>query len=184
MLILASASPRRRELLKRIVPRFDVVVSHAPEVLCPLHSPKANALAMAKAKAEAVSRLRPGLVLGADTIVCLGAKILGKPGDVEENIAMLEQLAGKWHDVLTGVVLCRDGQMTRGDVARTRVRFHQLDRAEIKAYARSCQGLDKAGGYGIQDVAEKFVAAVDGCYYNVVGLPLELTRKLLAEEQY
>lgn len=183
VLTLASASPRRRQLLQLIVPRFDVVASRAQEVMCPLQTPAANAFAMARAKAAAVSCTVPGLVLGADTIVCQGAKIFGKPKDIEENIAMLAKLSDRWHAVLTGVALYKDGKLVGGDVALTRVRFRDLARDEIRHYAHSGHGLDKAGGYGIQDVAGKFVAAVDGCYYNVVGLPLELTTKLLAKEQ-
>jgi septum formation protein len=179
MLILASASPRRRELLALLTKDFKICPASIPEKLYLYQTPGAYALMTASAKAHQVSLEHPEVVLGADTVVCKGAQVFGKPGDVAANIAMLRALAGGWHSVLTGVALYQRGRLLERTLVKTRVLFDSALDDELIAYANSSEGLDKAGGYGIQGMAGKFVAALDGCYYNVVGLPLTATARLL-----
>ncbi len=181
MLTLASASPRRRELLAKIVKDYQVASPGISEEFSSDLTVAENVLAMARSKAATVAAAVGGVVLGADTIVCRGEKVYGKPGDEKENIAMLEELSGDWHQVLTGVVVFREGNFVCGDVAVTNVKFRDLELREIESYVKLGRGLDKAGGYGIQDEAGAFVEALDGCYYNVMGLPLTLTARLLEQ---
>ncbi len=181
MITLASASPRRRELLAKIVEGYRVCSPDTSEDFLPELTVAENVLAMARSKAAVVAAHLKGVVLGADTIVCRGEKVYGKPADEEENIAMLQELSGDWHQVLTGVAVFRDGEFVCGDVAVTNVRFRTLSNKEIETYVNLGRGLDKAGGYGIQDEAGAFVDALDGCYHNVMGLPLSLTARLLEQ---
>jgi septum formation protein len=178
-IVLASASPRRQELLGLLTDDFRVCPADADETPGAYQTPAEYALAMAVNKAIEVSHGVDDIVLGADTVVCMGAKILGKPVDQAENIAMLASLAGRWHGVITAVALCQDGKLICQDIVTTRVLFSQMQDHEIVNYVNSKDGLDKAGGYGIQGDAGKFVAGIDGCYYNVVGLPVAAVAKIL-----
>ncbi|MTI95607.1 MAG: septum formation protein Maf [Firmicutes bacterium] len=179
-LILASASPRRRELLQQITPNFDVFPAAVDESPGPLQVPGLYALDTASAKAKFISDQNPeALVFGADTIVCLGTKIFGKPRDSIENYNMLMQFSNRQHVVGTAVVIARAGEILNREFVVTKVLFRKLSAKEVNEYSASGNGLDKAGGYGIQDKAGKFVEAIDGCYYNVVGLPLATTARLL-----
>ena len=176
MLILASASPRRRELLATICPRFLVEPSLFEESAKGL-SAYDTVLTFARGKAaEVFSRFPNDIVLGADTVVALGDTILGKPHSEEEAADMLRLLSAKEHAVYTGVcLLSAEKELTVA--VRTRVFFRKLSEAFVKEYAASGKPLDKAGAYGIQDGG--LVDRIEGSYTNVVGLPVEETRALM-----
>lgn len=181
-LVLASASPRRQELIRMVTRDYVVCPAEVDESPAPYQTPSEHALGAAILKAKAVSLQRPELVLGADTVVCLGARVLGKPRNPEDNRRMLTALSGKWHTVLTAVALCREGRVVASDVVATRVKFAQLKDWEIDNLVQSGDGLDKAGGYGIQGEAGKYIAGIDGCYYNVVGLPVAAVAALMGSQ--
>jgi nucleoside triphosphate pyrophosphatase len=184
-LVLASASPRRRDLLSRLGLEFEVRPVNADETPRPGEAPEALALRLARAKAVAAAR--PGeIVIGADTVVAADGELLGKPADAAEAEAMLRRLSGRCHDVWTGVAVVRcdaAGRVAREAVraCRTEVTFRRLGAEEIAAYAATEEPLDKAGAYAIQGGAAAFVDRVDGDHDNVVGLPLTLVGQLLAE---
>lgn len=180
-IILASASPRRKELLKKIVANFSVVPSRVDEASLSANLPEAFAVKAALAKAEEVAlRSRNSLVIGADTIVVLGKKILGKPKNKKEAIATLKSLAGKTHKVITGVAIVDSETFQKiTGLEITKVTMKRIKEEEIKAYVATGQPLDKAGSYGIQEIEEIFIAKIDGDYENVVGLPLQLLNELL-----
>ncbi len=183
-LILASASPRRAELLRLLGVEFAIEPSGVaePEEM-PGVAPEqyVRQLALSKATAVAQRLQREAFVLAADTTVALGVALLNKPHTAEQALQMLQQLSGQVHEVYTGVALmwvpeCR----SECRVVRTRVRFRKLSAEEITAYVESGLPLDKAGGYGIQDpFGAVFVDWLEGCYYNVVGLPLATVYELL-----
>ncbi|WP_084050853.1 Maf family nucleotide pyrophosphatase [Deinococcus hopiensis] len=177
-MILASGSPRRRELLGNLGVPFRVLVSGEAED-SPERDPERLAGELAGLKARAVARQHPQtVVIAADTVVATGGELLGKPEDEAENAAFLHRLSGQTHQVYTGVTVIVAGQET-GGVERTDVTFRSLTDAEIHHYARTGEGLDKAGGYGIQALGMALVARVDGDYSNVVGFPLGLVIRLL-----
>lgn len=181
-LILASSSPRRQELLRQIGLRFAVVPSRLEEKTAERNpAKKVKALALAKAN-EVAERMGHGLVLGADTIVVIGGKILGKPGSGTEAAAMLRSLSGRAHRVYTGIALV-DAATGRSRAATecTLVQFRSLSEREIQAYVASGEPLDKAGAYGIQGHAAVFVSGIKGCYSNVVGLPLSRFWQMLQD---
>ena len=197
-LILASASPRRAELLRSAGYTFDVVVADVDESIRPGEAPSIYVRRLAADKSmaalkgcarataiEGAQALRPAdvVVLGADTTVVVDGEILGKPGDDEEGRAMLRRLSGRTHQVLTGVSL-RQGAYEAGRVETTLVTFRALTDDDMAWYVGSGEGRDKAGGYAIQGLASRFVPAIAGSYSNVVGLPVscvdELLRSLLA----
>lgn len=173
--ILASQSPRRRKLLKQIGMKFRIVPSRAAEIVSPNQTPSDNAQRIALEKAlEVARRVRRGIILGADTIVVLDHRVLGKPKSKEDAKRMLRSLSGREHSVFTGFALVdvKSGQHTTG-VEETRVRFRKLEEEEIISYINSGSPMDKAGAYGIQDdFGAVFVERVNGCFYNVVGFPL------------
>jgi septum formation protein len=173
MLILASASPRRRELLLNAGIPFGIRVPNVDERVLPGEGAVDYVRRMAETKAQAVSVGPDEIALGADTTVCLDGTLLGKPASVGEAKMMLKILRGKTHDVHTGICL-RFGSRTLLDHATTRVTFNAMTEEEIDEYARSGEPLDKAGAYGIQGMASRYVAAIDGDYFNVVGLPISL----------
>jgi len=176
--VLASGSPRRRELLANLGVSFRVVVSGEAED-SPETDPARLAGELAALKAAAVARLHPGaVVIAADTVVALGGELLGKPGDEAENRAFVRRLAGRTHQVYTGVTVISAGGTWSG-VERTDVTFRPLSDAEVAHYAATGEGLDKAGGYGIQGVGMALVERVGGDYSNVVGFPLGLVIRLL-----
>jgi septum formation protein len=181
--ILASASPRRTELLNQLLPQFRVVPSDAEEFHDDQLTARELAQANAHRKARAVAKNFPdALVLGADTLVYLGIRVFGKPGSLAEARRMLQQLQGHTHQVVTGVCLVH-WQSGRQKVFAefTDVRFKVLSSDQIDAYLASIDPLDKAGGYAIQVSGETIVDQVSGSYSNVVGLPLERLREELAE---
>ena len=181
-LVLASASPRRRELLATLGLVFEVRPSDLDETPRPGEAPEALAIRLALAKARAVARAGE-LVLGADTVVALGDEPLGKPADAAEARTMLARLSGRRHRVWTGVALVEQDVRRRREAvraARTEVEFRPLTAAEIDAYVATGEPLDRAGAYAIQGGAAAFAARVEGSLSNVVGLPLELLLDLLA----
>lgn len=178
-LLLASNSPRRRELLLQCGVPFSVVPSRYEEAAAGL-SARDTALRFARGKAEEVfSRFPACAVLGADTVVCLDGEIFGKPKDGADAFRMLRALSGKTHSVFTGVCLIAPG-VYLADVAETKVTFRTLSEEEIGAYVASGSPMDKAGAYGIQDGAA-LVSRFEGSYTNVIGLPVELTAAFLKE---
>lgn len=181
MLILASASPRRADLLRAAGIEFVVEPAEINEDPLPEEPPDQYVLRVARAKVDAVAcRKSGGLVLAADTTVVLDGAILGKPADPGEARMMLQALAGRDHDVLTGVAL-RNGHREFSAVERTRVRFLPISAKEIERYIESGEPYDKAGGYAIQGLASRFIAELDGSYTNVVGLPVGRVCSLLRE---
>lgn len=170
--ILASGSPRRKELLESLGWPFDVIVSDVDEHLLPKEDPVAMAKRLAESKALSVSVDFPeAYVIGSDTIVTIDGQVLGKPADREESLKMLRLLNGKTHRVYSGVALCSGDRMF-SDVECTEVTFRQLDEDALSAYVESEEGLDKAGSYAIQGQGALLVQSIHGCYFNVVGLPL------------
>jgi septum formation protein len=191
-LILASASPRRAALLQQLGLPFEQVVSPEEEPV-PDGTPAATfALTSARVKARAVRRCieaRPGppesvLIIGADTVVCRGRMILGKPVDPSEAAAMLRLLSGRTHRVYTGLCVVDDQGHELEDCVVTRVRMRLLSSAEIEGYVAAGEPLDKAGAYGIQGLGARFIERIEGCYYNVVGLPLARLCELLEAAGY
>jgi septum formation protein len=174
-LILASASPRRSELLRRLDLEFQVISSNAPEALQEQLTPSELAQINAYRKARAVSKRFPDyLVLGADTIVTLGGRLFGKPSSLPDAQRMLQQLQGNTHQVVTGVSLIHLRHRRERLFAEiTDVTFRSLSTEQIDRYLASMNPLDKAGGYAIQEGGDALVQDVVGSYFNVVGLPLE-----------
>jgi septum formation protein len=178
MLILASASPRRRELLTAAGLEHTVAISHIPESRLPLESPEAYVMRVAEEKARAIVSAESDVVLGADTIVCLNGDVLGKPADRTEAVEMLRALSGRKHRVLTAICLRRGTHLIR-DMSETWVWFENISDAEVSEYVATGESMDKAGGYGIQGYASRFVKRIEGCYHNVVGLPVSLVYRHL-----
>lgn len=178
-LILASASPRRKKLLEQIGVEFQVKVSAFDEETVPTHLPPpeyVQRLAQSKALEVAQNLTFQAIVLGADTTVVLDGQILNKPTNAADAARMLGLLSNRTHEVCTGIALVETAtNRVITDVCRTEVRFRALEAREIEGYVASGSPLDKAGSYGIQDdFGAVFVQEIRGCYYNVVGLPLEL----------
>jgi septum formation protein len=178
-LILASQSPRRRELLSLAGFQFTIRARPVEEVRAPGEVPRDYVIRLARSKAEASYDGRSDeIVLGADTTVVLGDRVLEKPPHAASAKAMLRALSCREHVVLTGICLKhRDGTIV--DCESTRVSFVELDEQEIEAYVASGEPMDKAGAYAIQGLASKFIDRVDGCYFNVMGLPLAMVYKHL-----
>ncbi len=179
-LILASGSPRRRELLNQMGLTFTVKPVDADESLTPGLSPREQVklLSLKKAQAAADAFGAEPVILTADTVVVLGDTILGKPRDAEDAKKMLLALSGTHHLVLTGVTVTRDGRFETDCIA-TEVHFRSLSEAEIDAYILSKEPMDKAGAYGIQGLGGLFVEKLVGDYFNVVGLPICRTGQML-----
>jgi septum formation protein len=174
-LILASASPRRAELLRQIGLDFQIVPSLVPEdPPTGPYTPEQLVMNLATAKVGQVAQGRSaGIIIGADTVVFLENRILGKPRSTAEAVAMLTQLSGKTHRVFTGIrVLDAASGRCSTDFAMTEVVFRRLEPDEIRAYVRTGEPLDKAGAYGIQGHGAILVERINGCYFNVVGLPI------------
>jgi septum formation protein len=182
-IVLASASPRRRELLKKIVDDFRVVPSGVDETKIGERNPVEFALEAAVLKARDVGGHYPdSLVIAADTIVCLGDMIIGKPRDRRDARRILEALSGTRHRVITAVALFKkDEGKLRSGYEESFVRFRKLDASAIDAYLNTGDPLDKAGSYAIQEVNDAFVESLEGDYDNVVGLPVGLLRRLLEQ---
>jgi len=177
MIILASGSPRRHELLRKLCKNFVVEVSDAQEVQS-AENPAMLAVENAKRKASSIAAKNPdAVVIGADTIVVLDGKIFGKPENPRGAEKMLAQLAGKRHEVITGVAICAGGKIfTATEV--TEVFFGAMTAAEIRDYVATGEPLDKSGSYALQGGATKFIEKIHGDWSNVVGLPVYRLRKL------
>ncbi|MBR4904656.1 MAG: septum formation protein Maf [Selenomonadaceae bacterium] len=177
MIILASSSPRRHELLKKLCPIFKIQSSDAPEVQ-QADSPKILAVENAKIKAQSVAAKNPdAIVIGADTIVVLNGEIFGKPDGVKGAEEMLARLSGKKHEVITGLAICAGGKIFT-DYEVTEVYFGEMTAEEIKKYVTTGEPLDKSGSYALQGGATKFIEKIHGDWSNVVGLPVYRLRKL------
>lgn len=189
-LILASSSPRRAEILRHAGLAFDVFPANVDESRLPRESApqfvRRLALAKASRAAEVAARKgRTAIVIGADTVVVAGGKILGKPGDLPTARRMLRLLSGRTHTVLTGLAVLQvpDG-VERIAVEKTRVRFAKLSEKEIDNYLMTGEPYHKAGAYAIQGIAGRYVTRIEGCYFNVVGLPLARLWSMLREFGY
>ncbi|GAC1446834.1 MAG: Maf family protein [Pyrinomonadaceae bacterium] len=179
-LILASASPRRAEILRAANWNFEVRAANIEETLRAGESASDYVERLARTKAEAIAvNLSNGIVIGADTTVVVDDEILGKPRDAEDARRMLRRLNNRWHEVLTGVALI-DTRSRSVQVAheRTRVKFGEISEGEIEWYVSTDEPMDKAGAYAIQGRGALFIEAIDGDYWNVVGLPLRLVYNL------
>jgi septum formation protein len=176
VLVLASQSPRRSELLRTA--GFDFIVRARPveEVLREAEIPSDYVRRLARAKAEASWQSNAEIVLGADTVVVLGDRVLEKPADAADARAMLKSLSGQSHTVMTGMCL-RHAAGTIIDCESTQVHFVKLEPREIDEYVSSGEPMDKAGAYAIQGLASKFIDRIEGDYFNVMGLPLALVYK-------
>jgi nucleoside triphosphate pyrophosphatase len=180
-LILASASPRRADLLRAAGIAFEAVPVHVDERFGPGETPEHAVARLAEAKAVAAARLRPEtVVLGADTTVVIRSTPLGKPADREDARRMLRQLSGQTHEVLTGICLHAKGRSVL-HVESSGVQMARLSEAEIDWYVRTGEPLDKAGAYAIQGFGSRFIEGIDGSYSNVVGLPISSVYGLLKE---
>ena len=190
MLILASASPRRRELLTQAGLKFTVAAANLNENLLPDEAAAAYVQRLAEEKAQSVWNAHqssdtlddPLMVLGADTCVVCDGHILGKPADTTDARRMLELLSGRTHAVLTGLAVISGRKIVR-DVEVTQVTFNQLNDREIAQYIANGEPLDKAGAYGIQGYAARWIPRIEGCYFNVMGLPIARTVALLTEAE-
>ena len=182
-IILASQSPRRRQLLGQIgLDHFIVRPARGEEVMDPALSPAQLVEELSRQKAREVAGASdPGdLVIAADTVVAIDGRVLGKPHDREEACAMLSALSGREHTVYTGVTVCRDDRMLTQHEA-TQVRFRPLSPREIRAYVDSGEPMDKAGAYGVQELGALLVEGIRGDYFNVVGLPLCRLGQMLSQ---
>ncbi len=186
-LILASGSPRRRELLLQAGYRFTVQASSIPEVRRPGEDPIRFATRLAREKAEAIFALRsasaaePWMVLGADTVVVCDDEVMGKPTDAADAERMLLRLSGRTHHVVTGVAVVWGSNSPAIEIAAelTQVTMRTLPAEEVSRYVASGEPMDKAGAYAIQGYAARWIPRISGCYFNVVGLPLALVTGLL-----
>lgn len=182
-IVLASASPRRKQLLEQMGLKFDVIVSNieeeSPQGLAPEEI--SMELAYNKAMNVALQINEPAIVIGADTLV-VKDRILGKPKDEEDARQMLRMLQGQTHQVITGLALVNPwtGKVQKG-YEKTLVEMAALTLQEIECYIKTGEPMDKAGGYGIQGLAGIFISRIEGCYFNVVGLPIHLLWKMLKE---
>ena len=183
MLVLASQSPRRKELLERAGLQFTIRVPKVDEVRLPDEPPEIYVERLARDKAFAVPAAPGEWILAADTTVVLDHHVLEKPADDNDARRMLRLLSGRTHQVMTGVCL-RRGQDSWTAVETTDVEFRPLTKEEIDAYVSSGEPRDKAGAYAIQGLASKFIPRIEGCYFNVVGLPVARVCELLLASGY
>lgn len=182
-IILASASPRRKEILQNTKLKFDIQKSHIKEVILENESPESMVVRLAYEKAfDVATKNRDKLVIGADTIVVLGDEILGKPKDEEEAFEMIQKLSNKTHRVITGISLVNlDNDKVVNDYVVSRVTFKDLSEDSIKDYINTKESLDKAGAYGIQGYGALLVDNIQGDYFNIVGLPISRLSDLLKD---
>jgi septum formation protein len=181
MLVLASASPRRQELLRNAGIAFEVQPAHIPEDPRPGETAKDCAERLSRAKALAIAHKRPNhTILGADTIVVIDNQLLGKPVDAADAARMLRLLSGRTHQVITGVCLVVNGQCSVSSEA-TAVTFSEITHEEIEQYVATGEAMDKAGAYAIQGIASRWIPRIEGDYSNVVGLPIALVYRMLRQ---
>ena len=177
-LVLASGSPRRREILHLLGLEHEIRPPDVDERLSPGVEPGAQARRLAVEKVSSTAGDADDMILAADTLVVLGEEVLGKPADEADALRMLLKLQGRQHEVHTGLAL-RLGERIESDVAVTRVWFRSLDAAECEEYVATSEPLDKAGAYGIQGLGAVLVQRIEGEYFNVMGLPVQLLLSLL-----
>ncbi len=176
-IILASGSPRRKELLSYIISEFAVIPSDLEEVA--YGTPREQTLKLAYDKAMDIAKSHPGaVVIGADTLVAIGGKVLGKPKDKEDAAAMLRLLSGKTHEVYTAVAIVCGGNVLT-ECAVTEVTFDVMTDEEIASYIETGEPMDKAGAYGIQGLSGKFIRGISGDYFNVMGFPQNMVYGML-----
>lgn len=175
--LLASRSPRRKQILRELGVRFNVKSTGIIEQIDSNIDPGRTAVSLAIAKARAVSD-DGSLIIAMDTLVVIGRRVLGKPRNRSDAAAMLAILSGKTHRVITGVALCYRGKTVSG-FETTQVQFRKLNRKEIEWYLDTGEPFDKAGAYAIQGFARIFVRKINGCYFNVIGFPIDRFRQLL-----
>jgi septum formation protein len=180
VLVLASKSPRRQQILRDAGIPFVARSADVPEQRRPAESPADYVRRLAQEKAFAVPILRGEIVLGADTVVVVDGLVLEKPSDASDAMRMLGLLSCREHEVITGICLRSDTRKIV-DAATTRVRFVPLTREEMEAYVASGEPMDKAGAYAIQGLASKFIDRIEGSYFNVMGLPVGLVYRHLKE---
>lgn len=179
-LVLASASPRRSELMRMLGLDHEVIPADVDESLRPGEAARAHVERLARTKALSVAARRPNaLVLGADTVVALDDEVLGKPASRDDAVATLMRLSGRQHEVHTGLALAEPNGVTAVTVSSTRVLFRSFDHAVACRYVATGEPLDKAGSYGIQELGAALVDGVEGDYYTVVGLPVAALVRLL-----
>lgn len=186
-IILASGSPRRKELLENLGLKFEVISDNTPEPVLDNLSPKDTVMTLAKFKGDNVAKILDkndeAIIISADTVVAVDGKILGKPKTKEDAFEMLNTLSGRWHSVYTGVYLRKNtDEKSVNFYEKTEVFFKSLDIKEIKDYINTGEPMDKAGAYGIQTLGAVFVEKICGDYFNVVGLPLCSLAKALKEK--
>ena len=178
-LILASASPRRAEILTAVGWEFEKQTTDTDESVLEGETPEDYVQRLAAEKARVIAEKNAdALVLGADTTVVIEEKIIGKPKDFDEAREMLKMLSGNWHEVLTGVAVVRNSKALV-DYQRTSVKFDEIDDAEIEFLVQKGKPLDKAGAYAVQEQAALFIEKIEGDYWNVVGLPVNLVYSLV-----
>ena len=181
MLVLASESPRRQELLRNAGIPFEVQPAHIPEDVLPGEGAKECAERLACEKALSIARKHPhDIVLGADTVVVVDGELLGKPADAADARRMLRLLSGRKHEVITGVCLVASGVPSISS-ATTVVTVNELTDQEISDYVTGGEPMDKAGAYAIQGIASRWIPRIEGDYSNVVGLPVALVFRMLRE---
>lgn len=182
-LVLASGSPRRAEILNSVGWEFEKAIPDVDESVEDGESPEAYVQRLAAEKARVVEPSYPGrAILAADTTVVIGGEIIGKPTDLDDARRMISVLAGNWHEVLTGVAVCKNGTENVG-IQSTRVKFAHMSDAEIDFLVEKGDPLDKAGAYAVQAQAALFIEAIEGDYWNVVGLPISLVYRLISGEK-
>ena len=173
-IILASGSPRRKELMQMLPWEYEIIVEETNEIVDYSIKPSANVENIAYQKALAVADKNLNrTVIGADTVVCLNDKIIGKPKDKDDARKTLLMLSGSWHEVYTGVcIINQQRNVLEKFYVKTKVKFSDITETEIEEYILTGEPLDKAGSYGIQGQGSKFIEKIEGDYYNVVGLPI------------
>jgi septum formation protein len=178
-IILASGSPRRAEILGFVGWEFEKHTADIDESVIENETPENYVQRLAREKASAVAaKFADKLILGADTIVLLNGEIIGKPTDLEDARKMLRKLSGRWHEVLTGVAFVKN-EKSVVDLQRTRVKFAEMSNEEIEFLVKNGEPLDKAGAYAVQAQAALFIEKIEGDYWNVVGLPINLVYRLV-----
>ena len=181
-LILASASPRRAEILTSVGWEFEKQTADIDESSFENEKPENYVQRLAAEKAQVIAKNNAdAIVLGADTIVVINEQIIGKPKDFDEAGKMLKMLSGNWHEVLTGVAVIKNGE-TLVDIQRTNVKFAEMNEAEIEFLVQKGEPLDKAGAYAVQAQAALFIEKIEGDYWNVVGLPVSLVYRLVCSK--
>ncbi|WP_102400101.1 Maf-like protein [Haloimpatiens massiliensis] len=184
-LVLASSSPRRKEILQKITKNFTVIVSDFEENAVKYQGDikwYVKELSKGKAKAVSMDLKNKALVIGCDTVVSLQGNILGKPKNEQEAFSMLKSLSGKWHEVYSGVTLIEtETDKILSECVCTKVKFSNISDEDIQKYIQTKEPMDKAGAYGIQGFAGVFVEKIEGCYYNVVGLPLNKLNSMMRD---